>query len=124
MRVIICGGRDYRLTHADTTWLRTLQCALPITEVVLGRGRGCDQDAEWWAHQHYLPVTLFPAEWERYGRAAGPIRNQQMVEYAEGCIAFPGGRGTADCLHRAQAAGLPVWERQGAPAESPTREGA
>ena len=59
-------------------------------------------------------MRIFPADWIRHGRAAGPIRNEQMLR--EGCpdlvVAFhddPGlGRGTADMVRRALAAGVPV----------------
>jgi hypothetical protein len=110
MKVIICGGRDYRLTPRDYDWLNTL----PITAVLSGNGRGVDRDAEYWAQRKGLPVTRVPAQWDTYGKAAGPIRNQAMVAQADGCVAFPGGRGTADCVRRAKQAGLQIWERLGA----------
>src|SRR5690606_30354012 len=54
-------------------------------------------------------VVAYPADWRRHGRAAGPIRNQEMADAgADLCIAFPGGRGTADMVRRARAAGIPV----------------
>lgn len=52
-----------------------------------------------------------PADWGRHGRAAGPIRNQAMVDLgADICLAFPapGSRGTWDCIRRAADAGIPV----------------
>jgi hypothetical protein len=55
---------------------------------------------------------MFPADWEKYGKAAGPIRNQQIL--VEGkpdlVVAFQGGRGTANMVSRAQQAGVPVVE--------------
>lgn len=121
MQVIIAGGRDYRLTQSDYTWLNTLMTEIPITGVILGRGRGVDEDAEWWARRHHLFVTPFPAEWERYGKAAGPIRNEQMADEAApdgGCILFQGNRGTDDMRRRAKKHGLQIWERQGNPIPS------
>jgi len=52
-----------------------------------------------------------PADWERHGRAAGPIRNQEMADAgADLCIAFPYGigKGTYDMIERARKAGIPV----------------
>lgn len=66
-----------------------------------------------WAQSRSIKETYaFPADWKRYGRGAGPVRNQQMIEEggADGCIAFPGGRGTADMVRRAKNAGLDVIE--------------
>lgn len=57
-------------------------------------------------------MTCFRADWEQCGRQAGPLRNARML--AEGrpdaVIAFPGGKGTADMVRKARAAGLPVVE--------------
>lgn len=62
-------------------------------------------------HRH-RPVRAFPADWHRDGKAAGPIRNRRML--LEGMpdlvVAFPGGRGTADMVRRARAAGIEVVE--------------
>lgn len=52
-----------------------------------------------------------PAQWDLYGKAAGPIRNRKMVELGAGvCLAFPLGRsaGTRGCMRLAEAAGIPV----------------
>mgnify|MGYP001604595866 CR=1 FL=1 len=57
-------------------------------------------------HEHY------PADWDQYGRSAGPIRNQHMLEQGKPdlVIAFPGGRGTSDMMTRARSAGIPVMQ--------------
>lgn len=54
----------------------------------------------------------YPADWVRLGRAAGPVRNQLMIEQGKPdlVVAFPGNFGTADCVRRAKAAGVPVME--------------
>jgi len=58
-------------------------------------------------------MKIFVADWKKHGRAAGPIRNREMVRLAAhlgvaACIAFPGGAGTEDCTKQAVAAGLLV----------------
>ena len=57
------------------------------------------------------PAEAHPADWKKHGKAAGPIRNQEMLE-AEGgidlVIAFPGGTGTADMVRRAEKAKIEV----------------
>lgn len=106
MKTIICGGRDYYLTETDRNRLSTL----PITEVVSGGARGADHGGEVWAYYANVPIKKFPADWEKYGRAAGMVRNEQMAEYAEACVAFPGGRGTSDMVARAKKHGLTIYD--------------
>jgi len=107
LSTIIAGGRGYFLTPADVAWLDTL----PIREVVSGGARGVDQDGERWAASRNIPVKLFPAEWNRYGLRAGPLRNRQMAEYAEAAALFPGGRGTANMWQEAEKRGLHIFVR-------------
>lgn len=108
-RIIVTGGRRY---HDTATIHRVLEeyHQTPPPTLVHGGAPGADSEAAYVAA--YLlewPVEAHPADWQRHGRAAGPIRNQQMVATgADLVIAFPGGRGTADMVRRARAAGIPV----------------
>jgi hypothetical protein len=106
MKLIIAGGRDYHLTPEDMQDLDRI----PISEVVSGGASGADADGEQYANSHGLPVTRFPADWNAHGRAAGPIRNRQMAEYADGVALFPGGRGTASMYSEARKAGIEVFD--------------
>lgn len=54
-------------------------------------------------------MKRFPADWKSHGRAAGPIRNEPMAEYADGVALFPGGRGTASMKREAAKRGLRVF---------------
>lgn len=72
---------------------------------------GADHLADLWAVAKGLRVERHPADWERHGKAAGPLRNQEMVDLgADLCLAFlaPDSRGTKDCVRRASVAGIPV----------------
>lgn len=110
MKVIIAGGRDYRLTDADRRWLD----GLGITYVVHGAQRGADLDAETWARSCEIAYTGIPAKWKTEGAAAGPIRNRLMAEHLarldgdKAVILFPGGSGTASMRREAERAGLRV----------------
>ena len=113
MRVLVCGGRDY----ADYDTLKTVLSALqvsagPFSAIIHGAARGADALAHRYAERHSIPEHMFPAEWALHGRAAGPIRNQQMLDIGKPdlVVAFAGGRGTADMVRRAQAAGVRVVE--------------
>lgn len=120
MRVLICGGRDLD-SSAVWNWLEahaTELCAdaldrssnVLITHVIQGGATGADSGAERWARASEIPVTCFRADWQRYGRQAGPLRNAKMI--AEGrpdvVIAFPGGAGTRDCVRQAKASDIPI----------------
>lgn len=83
----------------------------PITEVVSGGAPGVDSLAETWAAQNGIPVKQFPADWNRYGRKAGPIRNTEMAGYAEALIAVWDGRskGTRNIIQLVRRRGLKVF---------------
>ena len=108
MKLIICGGRDYVLDDEDRHELDLLLDEHNITEVVSGGCQGADQGGEEWATDRRIHLTIIRANWRTHGKAAGPIRNQQMAEYADAVYAFPGGRGTANMLHLAQKEGLKI----------------
>lgn len=109
MRIIVTGGRHYRDTATIRRVLEEYHQTPPPT-LVHGGAPGADSEAAYVAA--YLlewPVEAHPADWQRHGRAAGPIRNQQMADAgADLVLAFPGSRGTADMVRRARAAGIPV----------------
>ena len=113
-RVLVCGGRTYSDRRRVTLTIRKL-IRRGAEVLIHGGANGADMLAVT-AWQKCRPVTdpgsiiWFPAEWERLGLAAGPIRNQRMIDEGKPdvVIAFPGGRGTADMTARAAAAGIPV----------------
>lgn len=108
MKTVIAGGRGYALTKDDIMWLDTL----PISEVVSGGALGADIGGEQWARTKGISVKRFPADWATHGKAAGPIRNAQMAEYADAVVLFPGGRGTASMRSEAKKAGLTFFIKQ------------
>ncbi len=111
-RVIVCGGTEFRDRERCFGVLDRLLAGRGEVEIVSGHARGADLLGEEYAKLHGLALRVFPAEWARYGKAAGPIRNGQMIEYARGeqplVIAFWDGqsRGTANTLARAREAGI------------------
>ncbi len=110
MKVLVCGGRNYKDAFAVAQLLLALHQRTPFTKVIHGDARGADRLAGTWAQSIGIPVVAYPARWDLEGRAAGPRRNQRMLdqEHPDLCVAFPGGRGTADMTTRAHAAGLPI----------------
>jgi predicted Rossmann-fold nucleotide-binding protein len=112
MRLLVCGGRDYADARAVDAVLGTVLRHCGITVLIQGGADGADRLACDWARAHGIEVLTFPANWQEHGRAAGPRRNRQMLKEVRphGVVAFPGGRGTADMVRQARAAGLKVWQ--------------
>jgi hypothetical protein len=115
MRILVCGGRKFADRSAIAKALapyrpsRVLDASEHI--FILGGAPGADTLAEEWADVWGVRKRIYPANWELYGSpAAGPIRNQQMLEEGRPdlVIAFPGDRGTANMVRRAKAAGVEV----------------
>lgn len=88
--------------------LDILHDKVTITTIVHGDAKGADSLAGKWAALWQIPVERYPANWTLHGRAAGPIRNQQMLVEAKPdiVVAFPGGVGTDDMKFRAEDAGV------------------
>lgn len=110
-KLIVCGGRDWADAGAVNRVLTVAHERTGIAMIITGGAKGADALAARWAHANAIPYLTAPANWDKYGDAAGPIRNQWMLEQVvDGVIAFPGGRGTAHMCKIAREAGVPVWE--------------
>ncbi len=109
-KVLVCGGRDYLETEHVYTVLDQIHHASPISELIQGGAMGADSLARAWARDRKVDSTTVEADWIKHGKAAGPIRNQYMLDgyKPDMVVAFPGGRGTADMTRRAKAAGIRV----------------
>ena len=98
MKVIIAGTRsveDYKLVVESIQ-----RSGYNITEVVSGCATGVDRLGERWAIANNIPVKEMPADWNRYGNSAGPMRNRQMAEYADAAVIIWDGysRGTRNVV--------------------------
>lgn len=132
MRVLVCGGRTFgempdvsgltpeqvraverRAKEERALVYRTLSALRPKpTLVIEGGADGADRIAERWCHSTGTPFMCFPANWEQWGPAAGPMRNAMMITQGkpELVVAFPGGRGTANMVRKAKSARIRVRE--------------
>lgn len=93
--------------------LDTLNVDHGISAIIHGAcSSGADDFAGNWARRRLIEETRFPADWKSHGKPAGPIRNQQMIDEGKPdlVVAFPGGRGTADMVAKANRAGVEVIE--------------
>lgn len=116
---IIAGSRT--IEQIEQIERAVTESGFIITEVVSG-GQvsrdattgdlyGADYLGEQWAKRHMIPIRRFAADWRKHGKAAGPIRNDEMARYADQLIAVWDGqsRGTRDMIDRAERYGLKVY---------------
>ncbi len=132
-KVLVCGGREfgrlpphgerqgpyweekereYLFIQATLTSLFPAdpETWLPDCTIIEGGATGVDSVAADWAAVNWTGLKEYKADWNKHGKAAGCIRNKQMLE--EGIpdivVAFPGGSGTAHMIKLAQEAGVEV----------------
>lgn len=79
MKLLVCGNRDYPDYHAIAKVLDGLHRSRPISQLIEGGALGADRFARYWANKNDIPVRTFDAQWQLYGRSAGPMRNRQML---------------------------------------------
>lgn len=92
MKTIIAGSRDYTNYAHVETMLDYFRKDHVITEIVSGGARGADAIGEQYAKENKIDLKVFPADWNKHGRAAGPIRNAQMGDYADQLVAVWDGK--------------------------------
>jgi predicted Rossmann fold nucleotide-binding protein DprA/Smf involved in DNA uptake len=126
MRTIIAGSRSFDCGSQDHYWpsLACTKCrrmvvrigeivaksGIDVTTVISGGAKGIDRYGELWASSEKIPIQKYIPEWTKYGKAAGPKRNRQMISegLAEAAIVIWDGvsPGSYDMFTAAQAAGL------------------
>ena len=89
LKVIVAGSRTFNYPELLDEVLNQYRLFhFNFTELVHGGARGADTLAMLWAEKRNIQVRCFPADWDKYGKKAGYIRNKQMAEYGELLIAF------------------------------------
>ncbi len=114
--IIICGGRDFEHTNESGEWLLFNVNKINPYAILHGAARGADQESAAHLAVNGFGDRLFPfpADWNKHGKSAGPIRNQEMLTWAlrtgfpVTVMAFPGGVGTGHMKKIAERAGCEV----------------
>jgi hypothetical protein len=112
--LVVCGGRELRWSARRVQLvLRRMAAGRPVVALLHGGARGADETAGRAAGLLGWGVRVVPANWNKHGRSAGPLRNARMLiealVLARRCdgtvvvVGLPGGVGTADCLRQAEA---------------------
>lgn len=110
MRVLVTGGRHYADREFLYAALDALHAEHGFRLLIHGGATGADALAQDWAEHRGVVPQAYPADWTKYRKAAGPIRNRQMLDEGKPdlVVAFPGGDGTANMVSIAKRAGVPV----------------
>ena len=129
IKIIVAGGRDFDDWEYLYDTLDNVICApievlmglghpvtgeipteTPKVQIVSGGAKGADALGEEWSRVDGHDLIVFPADWEKHGKAAGAIRNKQMAEYADVLVAFWDGKskGTKNMIDTALSEGLDV----------------
>lgn len=120
-RILVCGGRhfsDYALLEKTINGI-IAESGCEDIEIVSGHCHGADRLGELYAEKHNAQAKIFPAEWEKYGKRAKPMRNKQMVDYISGfenkiVIAFVSAntKGTRNTISLAKKANIRVIKKE------------
>lgn len=109
MKILVCGGRDFvdkekifgvlnELANKHSKFYNPFDNWLPEDIMIIsGAAKGADSLAVDWAVVNFATFKEYPADWDRFGKRAGYLRNQEMLEKENPdlVVAFPGGKGTA-----------------------------
>jgi hypothetical protein len=87
---------------------------LGITHIVSGGAPGADSLAERLAKEFRISITIHYANWDKFGKSAGAIRNEKVVNDCEAVVAFPGpdSIGTRDVINKARLKGIPMYVKE------------
>lgn len=110
-KVLVTGGRKYEYAAERVPEvLDAIHGVDSITLLIHGNYGATDLAAEAWAVSRGVKSAPTDAEWTRFGPAAGPMRNQRMIDeyHPDLGVQFPGGAGTRDCGNKMRKAGIPV----------------
>jgi|RhiMetdeSRZDD1v2_1073273.scaffolds.fasta_scaffold325799_2 SLOG family YspA-like protein len=124
MRLLVTGSRDWEGRYAEARINQVLNTVLALSDILGDKltvvhgacPTGADQITDAWAvrREHDgVAVERYPANWQRYGKGAGPRRNEELVRLgADMCIGFlrqDNSTGTKNCLALSRHAGIPTF---------------
>jgi hypothetical protein len=110
VKVLVCGGRDYKNTAEMYHVLDKLHLERTFTMLIEGDARGADKLAGKWAEDRGVQLVKVPANWAGQGLAAGTKRNTLMLDLIDVdlVVAFTGGTGTSNMMFQAYKRGIEI----------------
>lgn len=112
MNTIIAGSRS--ITNYEIVKNAINESRINISTVVSGCARGVDNLGEEWANKNNIPIHRFPANWDKYGKSAGIIRNKEMAKFADAAIIIYDGKskGSINMINNAKKYGLKLFVKK------------
>lgn len=110
MKVIIAGSRNFNDYDKLKEVCNHLLSRQKTVEIVSGAARGADKLGEKYALEKGYSIKQFPADWEKHGKRAGYLRNEEMAKYGDALIAFWDGesKGTEHMINLAKKYNLKI----------------
>lgn len=104
VKIIVAGSRSFSDYELLKEKLDELIRGRKNTEIVSGTAKGADLLGEKYARERGFEIKRFPADWDKFGKKAGYLRNEQMAKYANACVCFWDGnsRGTKSMIDLAE----------------------
>jgi len=112
MKLLIAGSRDITDYQILLDTVKKVPSFFDgVTNIISGKARGADALGERYANRNDLPLLQYPANWDTHGKAAGYIRNKQMVEVADRCLVLWDGssKGSLHTINLALNKGIPLF---------------
>lgn len=115
MKILVSGDRDYTNREIIRALLAGIKCLHEDVTLIEGEARGADTIAREAGEEFTIDIEPYPAEWDKYGKAGGPIRNRQMLKEGEPDVVFcfhddfENSKGTKDMATIAVDAGVPTY---------------
>ena len=111
MRIIIAGSRGFNKREILFKKMDFLTNGTKVTKILCGNAKGADKLGEAWAKENKIPIEYHLPDWEKFGKAAGPIRNKVMAEKADALCLFWDGKSkvSANMFSEAKKSGLKIF---------------
>jgi len=88
MKLAIVGSRSFNNYNLLKSDLDNFRKDHDVTEIISGGARGADTFAERYAEENKIKLTVYYADWEKHGKAAGYIRNHDIIKNCDYCMAY------------------------------------
>jgi hypothetical protein len=111
LTIAIVGGRDFSDYNAVKTFILSTIKLNRRDIICSGGAQGADSLGEQFADEFHLKKLIYKADWNKHGKAAGPLRNTDIVNSSDVVFAFPdpNSRGTYDTIRKAEQKGIPTY---------------
>lgn len=111
MKLAISGSRHYNNYEEFSQILYHFLHRNLLECIITGDATGADSLAEKFSIRNNIPIKIFRADWKKYGKSAGPIRNKEIISDATHLLAFPSkfGKGTQNTIDHAKNKGIPIY---------------